>query len=349
MKNINTRIKLIYLLLTVLIIACSSDDNSNLNNDIDIIAPVITILGEANVSIVQNTTYVDAGATATDNVDGDLTSIIVTSGSVNVGVEGVYTITYSVSDVAGNIASASRQVSVTSDDGNPVYLAQNGVTIKAKPWALVGDSGEINGVTYTVVDEAMLRDMVVNEDDVTKLATTKVNNMRDMFLDASAFNQPIGNWDVSSVTDMIRMFFEASAFNQDISNWDVSNVTYLNMMFINATSFNQDISNWDVSNVNGMSHMFAIATSFNQDISNWDVSNVTRMDYMFTDATSFNQDISNWDVSNVTNMNYMFTDATSFNQDLSSWNVNGVTMCGYFYENTPQWTLPKPNFTNCIP
>jgi len=26
-----------------------------------------------------------------------------------------------------------------------------------------------------------------------------------------------------------------------------------------------------------------------------------------------------------------------------------VTSCGEFNDNTPQWTLPKPNFTNCTP
>ncbi|MDA9907999.1 BspA family leucine-rich repeat surface protein, partial [Flavobacteriaceae bacterium] len=61
----------------------------------------------------------------------------------------------------------------------------------------------------------------------------------------------------------------------------------------------------------------------------------------------FNQDISSWDVSNVTDMNGMFEDASSFNQDIGDWNVNGVNYCFNFNLNTPQWTLPKPNFTNC--
>lgn len=66
-------------------------------------------------------------------------------------------------------------------------------------------------------------------------------------------------------------------------------------------------------------------------------------------AVTFQQDISNWDTSNVTNMNQMLRDTYSFNQDLSGWEVDNVIDCDLFMIGTSgTWTLPKPNFTNCV-
>lgn len=41
----------------------------------------------------------------------------------------------------------------------------------------------------------------------------------------SAFSQPIGEWDTSSVAEVICMFRYNLAFNQPIDNWDTSSVT----------------------------------------------------------------------------------------------------------------------------
>ncbi|HLC33194.1 MAG TPA: immunoglobulin-like domain-containing protein, partial [Candidatus Nanoarchaeia archaeon] len=59
------------------------------------------------------TPYTDAGATAFDNEDGNLTSSIVTVSNVNTTVLGTYTITYTVKDSSNSTASLTRTVRVT--------------------------------------------------------------------------------------------------------------------------------------------------------------------------------------------------------------------------------------------
>ena len=65
--------------------------------------------------------------------------------------------------------------------------------------------------------------------------------MSNMFYKAVAFNQPIGDWNTSSVTTMRYMFYGAAAFNQPIGAWNTSSVTDMNSMFKEAAAFNQPI------------------------------------------------------------------------------------------------------------
>jgi surface protein len=216
--------------------------------------------------------------------------------------------------------------------------AQNiqwGITIFTPP----GESSPIpfdNIVTTLVTDmEYMFDNATAFNQPIGSWDVSNVTNMNMMFYGATAFNQPIGSWDVGNVTNMTHMFDNATAFNQPIGSWDVSNVTYMSMMFDNATAFNQPIGSWDVSNVTDMLYMFSRAFSFNQPIGSWDVSNVTYMSMMFYNAIVFNQPIGSWDVSNVTDMNYMFSGATAFNQPIGSWDVSNVSyMICMFYNAT---------------
>ncbi|MEH7074273.1 DUF5011 domain-containing protein [Neobacillus drentensis] len=66
------------------------------------------------------------GVKATDTVDGDLTSSIHISGSVDSNTKGIYELTYTVKDSSGNAISATRQITV-SDRVKPVL---KGVTDK---------------------------------------------------------------------------------------------------------------------------------------------------------------------------------------------------------------------------
>ena len=83
-------------------------------NPVDTTAPVITILGTNPLTIALGSVYTDAGATALDNLDGDLTSQIQITNNVNTAVAGTYSVIYSVSDLAGNLATATRTVTVSA-------------------------------------------------------------------------------------------------------------------------------------------------------------------------------------------------------------------------------------------
>src|SRR3989339_251165 len=82
---------------------------------VDNVKPIISLLGSNPVNLIVGDSYSDAGATASDDVDGNLTANIVTSNTVNANVVGSYTVTYNVVDAAGNIATqVSRTVNVSA-------------------------------------------------------------------------------------------------------------------------------------------------------------------------------------------------------------------------------------------
>lgn len=72
---------------------------------VDTVAPVITLLGQEELTVEAGSAYVDAGTTALDNYDGNLTAAIVTDNPVNSTVVGTYLVTYDVTDASGNRAT----------------------------------------------------------------------------------------------------------------------------------------------------------------------------------------------------------------------------------------------------
>ena len=75
------------------------DDSSN-----DTTPPIINIIGDSTVYVGKDSVYTDLGATATDDVDGDITSQINVANAVNTYITGNYQVKYNVSDKAGNAA-----------------------------------------------------------------------------------------------------------------------------------------------------------------------------------------------------------------------------------------------------
>lgn len=78
----------------------------------DTTPPVITLNGDNPYYLPLGTMYVDPGATAYDETDGDLSGDLEMAHNVNFFFPGTYTAEYTVSDSAGNTSSAIRTVIV---------------------------------------------------------------------------------------------------------------------------------------------------------------------------------------------------------------------------------------------
>jgi alpha-tubulin suppressor-like RCC1 family protein len=107
--------------------------------DVDDTAPVITLLGNATVTHEAAVAYSDAGATWTDAVDGSGTAVL--SGTVNVSVPGVYVLTYSKSDVAGNAATQVTRTVTVQDTTIPVITLTGSSAVTHEAVTVYSDAG----------------------------------------------------------------------------------------------------------------------------------------------------------------------------------------------------------------
>ena len=94
--------------------------------------PVITLNGE-NMVLNYGAKYVEPGFSATDNYDGDVTSIVKIDNKINTKKPGVYKIIYSVKDSSGNKVNTSRDVTINEEEkkvikSDPMIEQKDGLT-----------------------------------------------------------------------------------------------------------------------------------------------------------------------------------------------------------------------------
>ncbi|MEO0596619.1 MAG: immunoglobulin-like domain-containing protein, partial [Chloroflexota bacterium] len=101
------------------------------NDDTDQTAPTITLLGDPTIELTVGDTYVEAGATATDNTSGDMNlRVVVDASAVNTATPGNYQVTYDAVDGNGNSATqVIRTVNVTALNTAPTIAPIADVTL----------------------------------------------------------------------------------------------------------------------------------------------------------------------------------------------------------------------------
>jgi len=107
--------------------ACRSvlvQESNSSSNEPDITPPVITLLGDNPMVVMQGDPFVDPGVIVVDNRDGQIGYSL--RHNVNTDLLGSYVVIYEAIDRAGNEANASRVVYVKDPEGNSVPIADAG-------------------------------------------------------------------------------------------------------------------------------------------------------------------------------------------------------------------------------
>ena len=109
--------------------------------------PVITLNGDAVIEIYMGSTFVDPGATAYDEEDGDITNSIQVSGSVDTNTDGTYVLAYNVTDSDGNSATVVVRTINVVDNFNPSLALTISASFSGNDDVLdIGDT-----ITYDII------------------------------------------------------------------------------------------------------------------------------------------------------------------------------------------------------
>jgi hypothetical protein len=149
--------------------------------------PVITLIGDASISLTQGDTYTEQGATASDTEDGDVTSTIVIGGdTVDTNTIGTYAVTYTVIDSDGNTAVATRNVEVNAagacdvDEAQSVSASDLNVTM-ASAVTIIED-----GATFEIIDNPDFDNAINTSCKVGKVTKLGVADWDNIQLDLDA-------------------------------------------------------------------------------------------------------------------------------------------------------------------
>ena len=222
-----------HLKASTLVISCSTllllgGCGGSSNKDVTI--PVISLEGAVSVSLEAGTAYTDAGATATDNIDGSITSSIATVNPVDIDTVGTYTVTYNVSDAAGNAATAVTRTVVIVEPvltGFFTDSAVEGLTYTTDTQSGVTD---LNGAfTYQAGETVVfsIGDFVLGESAAAAPEMTPLDLIPDAFLPTTRNelspllrNKIINTAEVIAFRKLSNMltFLQALDYDKDASN-----------------------------------------------------------------------------------------------------------------------------------
>jgi hypothetical protein len=168
--------------------------------------PVITLLGDAVVALGNGCAYVEAGLTAKDNQDADITSAVVVTGTVDVNTAGQYILTYTAKDALQNESSVTRTINVST----AACISQ----------ASIISYSVVNQLGTSVIDPVSRTVKVIVDNNANLSALIPTFQISDLAKLRIGTN--LQNSGVTSLNYTLPIVYNVTAQNGTIENWTVT-------------------------------------------------------------------------------------------------------------------------------
>ena len=203
----------------------------------DITSPVITLLGEDTVNIYVGDIYEDAGATAIDTLDGNITGNIVVVNPVNTNAAGTYVVSYNVADSAGNPGiEVIRTVIVNEATAPTAYLT--GPVAGDRPELVITFNEALHTDTLVISDITTLLDSVLNDATGSSTPISVASATSSVNWDNSDVNAPIATVLIPCTTfiegQTVRLNFRANTVKDLVENV-ILNTTNVDALVLAST------------------------------------------------------------------------------------------------------------------
>ena len=208
--------------------------------------PVISLSGDQVVEVALDDPYSDAGATASDDTDGPISiGASETTNNVNTSIAGTYTVTYNVSDAAGNSATPVIRTVIVDpwnfNDSKRGWVTNNDAASSAGDTAVTittGDSIIQGGNVKDYPNFQLVSDANIDPTAGQYLAVTLKNSgpntkfamgafTGDTSPNGSGFSAYLTGQDASQ-TEFQTIYFDMNT-SDAASNWSTATVTGLQM------------------------------------------------------------------------------------------------------------------------
>ena len=224
-------------------IACGEGDKKK----IDVTKPIITLNGSAIVTLIEGNSYLELGAMAYDDIDGNITKAINVENAIDTTVIGSYSVTYNVKDSNNNKAiQVIRTVLVlpltNRTNAKEVLILYDKV-----------DSTRDTGKNHAILLENLLGhfDLNVKSKPAVDYVSNDMENAKTVFYIGSAY-------------DILKSYDEGSVEKQAYQNFytDVAtknkNIVWINYNLASLEKF------WTDNNLDNQSfaQKFAISSDF---------------------------------------------------------------------------------------